>query len=157
MIGSIILKAALKKTGAKHMNLRDVDSMMKTWADDAVLIYPGDMPFSGKIEGKSMLTAFFETYMEQFPIIDFEVTDAFIDNMFAVGMSNRIATATKIKYTNRFGKSFENSAMALLDIRNGKLIYDKDFYFDIDALNKAWEGADLYRLEPYLKNRNLTC
>ena len=152
MIGSIILKAALEKTGAKSMNLRDVDTMMKTWAHDAVLIYPGNMPFSGKIAGKPMLTAFFETYMEQFPVMEFEVTNTFIDRMFSIGMTNTLATVTNINYTNRFGKSFENTSMSILDIKNGKLVYDKDFYHDVDMLNEAWEGVDLHLLEPFLEN-----
>jgi hypothetical protein len=32
----------------------------------------------------------------------------------------------------------------------GKILYDKDYYFDIAALNKAWEGADYSRIEKYL-------
>lgn len=153
MIGAIILKTMLDSSGTDKMNQRNVEKLLFHWAEEAILIYPGNMPFSGKIQGKPMLTAFFETYLEHFPSFEFTAKNTFIKNMLALGMTNTVATEVNVKYTNRYGKTFENSVMSVLELKRGKLVYDKDYYFDIDTLNKAWEGVDCSKLEKYLKNR----
>ncbi len=150
MIGAIILKTMLERTGSSPINSRNVEELLSHWSDDAVLIYPGNLPFSGEIRGREMLTVFFEIYMEQFPELEFTTKNSYIDNIFSLGLSNKLATEVDVKYTNRFGKTFENSVMSSLEVKGGKLVYDKDYYYDIDALNQAWEGADLSRLEKYL-------
>lgn len=138
-------------TGSKPINSRNVEELLSHWSDDAILVYPGNLPFSGEIQGRAMLTAFFEVYMQQFPQLEFVTKNAYIKNMYALGLSNRLATEIDVKYTNRFGKKFENSVMSSLEIKNGKLVYDKDYYYDIDSLHAAWEGADLTRLEQFIK------
>lgn len=150
MIGAIILKTMIDATGSKPINSRNVEELLSHWSDDAVLVYPGNMPFSGEIRGKAMLTAFFEIYMEQFPELEFTTDNTFISNIYALGISNKLATEISVRYTNRFGKSFTNTVMSSLEIKGGKLVYDKDYYYDIDSLNAAWQGADLTKLEPFL-------
>ncbi|CAA0125604.1 Uncharacterised protein [BD1-7 clade bacterium] len=150
MIGAIILKTMMDATGSKPINSRNVEELLSHWSDDAVLVYPGNLPFSGEIRGKEMLTVFFEIYMEQFPKLEFTTKNTFISNMYSLGLSNKLATEIDVTYTNQFGHTFHNSVMSSLEIKGGKLVYDKDFYYDIDQLNQAWEGADLSRLEKYL-------
>lgn len=106
MIGAFILKTALNLTGKNQINKRDIDKLMSNWAEDAVLIYPGNMPFSGIIKCKPMIKAFFEIYFEHFPEFNFSSNHSFIKNMFALGMTNIVATKVSVKYTNRFGKTF---------------------------------------------------
>ena len=151
MIGAIILKSMLDRTGTDQINQRDIEQLLSHWTDDATLIYPGNLPFSGELRGRPMLTAFFEIYLEQFPQLEFTAQDTFISNMFAIGFSNTVAIETAIKYTNRWGDTFENSVTSILKLKHAKVWYDKDYYFDLDTLNKAWEGADLSRLNRYLR------
>ena len=153
MIGAIILKSMLDRTGTDQINQRDVEQLLSHWTDDAVLIYPGNLPFSGALRGRAMLTAFFEIYLEQFPQLEFTAQDTFISNMFAIGLNNTVAIETATKYTNRWGDTYENSVTSILKLKWGKVWYDKDYYFDVHTLNKAWEGADLGRLEEYLPPR----
>ena len=150
MIGAILLKTMIERTGSQPINSRDVSALLAHWSNDAVLVYPGNMPFSGEIRGKPMLTAFFEIYMQQFPTLNFTPRHTFIDNIYALGVSNQLATEIDVCYTNRFGVTFENTVMSSLQIKGGKLVYDKDYYYDVDALNAAWQGADLRKLEPFL-------
>jgi ketosteroid isomerase-like protein len=153
MIGAIILKSMLDRTGTDQINQRNVGQLLSHWTDDATLIYPGNLPFSGEMRGKAMLTAFFEIYLEQFPELEFKTQNSFIKNMFAIGTTNTLAIETAIKYTNRWGYTFENTVTSILELRQGKVYYDKDYYFDVDTLNKAWEGADLDKLEKFLSLR----
>jgi ketosteroid isomerase-like protein len=149
MIGAMMLRMAMN-SGTGEMNSRDVNRLLKNWTEDAVLIYPGNMPFSGEIKGKPMLRAFFEIYYDQFPTMNFERENAFISNLGALGLTNVVAMEVKVNYTNKFGKAFENSVMSCLKIKRGKVWYDKDYYHDVDLLEEAWEGADLTKLDPFL-------
>ncbi len=100
MIGAIILKTMMG-SGTDVMNQRDVSKLVSHWADDGVLIFPGNMPFSGRIEGKAAVKEFFTKYMEQFPELHFTVKHTYIENMFAIGFSNTVATEFECVYTNK--------------------------------------------------------
>jgi ketosteroid isomerase-like protein len=137
MIGAIILKTIMG-SGTNVMNERDVDAVLKHWRDDAVMIYPGSTIVSGRTEGKEALKDFFEKFMEQFPELEFSIDETYIKSMFALGLSNTVASEFSVKYTNKHGEHFENSGVTVIQVKNGKVAQIKDYYFDVEKLNKAW-------------------
>ncbi len=137
MIGALILKTMMD-SGTNVMNQRDVSKILAHWADDAVLIFPGTMSVSGRIEGKEAIKEFFTKYMEQFPKLHFSIKNTYIKNMFAVGFSNTVASEFECVYTNQKGETFENSGVSVIQIKRGKVVKLQDYYFDTEKLKHAW-------------------
>ena len=51
MIGAMIAKQKMS-SAYDALNNRDCEAFLAAWRDDCTFIYPGDLPVSGKIEGK---------------------------------------------------------------------------------------------------------
>jgi len=137
MIGAMILKKMMG-SGTDVMNERDVEKIIEHWRDDAVMIYPGNMPVSGRTEGKEALRKFFAKFMEQFPELKFTIKDTYIKDMFAVGFTNTIASEFEVIYTNKHGETFENKGVTVIKIKRGKVEQIEDYYFDSEKLTRAW-------------------
>jgi len=137
MIGAAILKIVMG-SGTNVMNERDVEKILEHWRDDAVMIYPGDTIVSGRTEGKEALRKFFSNFMTQFPKMEFSIDETYIRNMFALGFSNTVASEFSVKYTNKHGETFENKGVTVIEVKGGKVKQIRDYYFDVEKLNKAW-------------------
>jgi len=68
MIGSLIAKQKIA-SGYDALNNRDVEAFLAAWRDDCTFIYPGNLPVSGKMEGKSAIEKWFKNFFDQFPKI----------------------------------------------------------------------------------------
>lgn len=137
MIGAYVLKRMMG-SGTNVMNDRDVEKILEHWRDDAVMIYPGKMSVSGRIEGKEDLKEFFAKFMVQFPELNFTINETYIKDMFAVGFSNTIASEFEVVYTNKHGETFENKGITVIKIKRGKVEQIEDYYFDTEKLTRAW-------------------
>ena len=137
MIGAYLLKKMMG-SGTNVMNERDIEKIIKHWRDDAVMIFPGSTPVSGRTEGKAALRKYFSKYMEQFPVLNFTIKETYIKDMFSVGFSNTIASEFEVIYTNKHGETFENKGVTVIKIKKGKVEQIEDYYFDTEKLNRAW-------------------
>ena len=137
MIGAIILKVALR--GAMDdLNKRQKEKIIASFADDAVIIYPGRMSVSGVRKGKAAIKEFFDKYFDQFPEEHCVAKETYIKNILALGLSNTIAIRFQKRLTNKAGQTFENSGISVLKIRWGKVVEMQDFYFDVETLAKMY-------------------
>jgi len=66
MIGAIIAKRKARGS-LQHLNRGDVQAFLEDWADDAVFIYPGNLPISGTIKGKPAIDDWFRRFVNQYP------------------------------------------------------------------------------------------
>ncbi len=137
MVGAVILKTMMG-SGTDVMNQRDVEKLLSHWSDNAVLIFPGSMSVSGRMEGKEAIKTFFNKYMEQFPELEFKVTNTYIKDIFAVGLSNTLAVEFECAVTNKDGETFENSGVSVIKVKRRKVVQIQDYYFDTEMLKKAW-------------------
>jgi len=137
MIGAIILKLALR--GAMDdLNKRQKEKIIASFADDAVITYPGRMSVSGVRKGKAAIKEFFDKYFDQFPEEHCVAKETYIKNILALGLSNTIAIRFQKRITNKAGQTFENSGISVLKIRWGKVVEMQDFYFDVETLAKMY-------------------
>jgi ketosteroid isomerase-like protein len=137
MIGALIMKLALR--GAMNdLNKRRKDKIVASYADDAVITYPGKMSVSGTRKGKAAIQEFFDRYFDQFPEEQCVARETYIKNILALGMTNTIALRFEKKVTNKAGQVYENSGISVLKIRGGKVVEMQDFYFDVEKLQKMW-------------------
>ena len=141
MIGAILAKRGVTQAyGA--MNRHDLRAIMADWHDDAVFIYPGDIPASGTYEGKSTIEAWFRRYFEQFPEVRFEVHDVCVRDIFDIVGSNVIIGHWDVRVTNGEGQTGSWSGVAIFTLQRGKVVALKDIIFDVgDEFRRCWGAA----------------
>jgi ketosteroid isomerase-like protein len=137
MIGALILKLALR--GAMNdLNQRRKDKIVASYADDALIKYPGRMSVSGIRKGKAAVQEFFDRYFDQFPKENCVLKESYIKNILALGPSNTIAIRWEKTITNKAGQVFENSGVTVMKVRWGKVVEMLEFYYDVETLQKMW-------------------
>jgi ketosteroid isomerase-like protein len=137
MIGAIVLKL-MAGSGMKEWNRRDISKILSHFTDDAIYIYPGNMPVSGMRKGKKALEEFFNRYLEQFPELDFKIKTTCVKNIFDPCFCNTVAIEFESSYTNKHGEFFQNSGVSVFKVKWGKVTHMQDYYFDVEKLQQAW-------------------
>ncbi len=143
MIGALIAKSKL--AGAfDALNRHDLPKFMLAWRDDATFVYPGDIPESGVFQGKNAVEGWFRRFFEQFPTIQFDVQDICVRNILDFRGSNVAAVHWNIHLKNQAGRVGNNSGVSLVSIKGGKVLYVKDFIFDLGENFRAnWSAPVL--------------
>ena len=138
MIGALIAKMKIK-SAFEALNQRDFPKFSAGWRDDCVFIYPGDVKMSGRHEGKAEIEKWFKKFLDQFPKIHFTLKNICVDNILDFVGTNTVAVHWDIDLTNRDGKEIQNSGVTVINIKFGKALHVKDFFFDSnEGLKKAW-------------------
>jgi len=141
MIGALMAKKAL--AGAfDSLNRHDLVKFMSAWRDDGVFVYPGEIPESGRFEGRKAVEGWFRRFFEQFPTIEFEVRHICVRNLFDLWGTNVVAVHWDIRLVNREGRQGQNSGVTVVSIKAGKVSSVKDFIFDLgDNFRHNWGAA----------------
>ena len=141
MIGALIARRAL--AGAfEAMNRHDLPAFMSAWRDDGAFIYPGDIPESGTFRGKAAVEGWFRHFFEQFPVLQFEVRDICVRNIFDLVGTNVVAVHWDLRLKNREGRDGTNSGVTVVSVKGGKVVLVKDFIFDLgDNFRKNWSAV----------------
>jgi ketosteroid isomerase-like protein len=141
MIGALVAKKALADS-FDALNRHDLPKFMSAWRDDAVFIYPGEIPESGTFQGKSAVEGWFRRFFDQFPTIQFDVRDICVRNIFDLAGNNVVVVHWNIQLTNREGRVGQNSGVTVVSIARGKVFLVKDFIFDLgDNFRRNWSAA----------------
>jgi uncharacterized protein (TIGR02246 family) len=141
MIGAVLAKKAL--AGAfDALNRRDLERFMAAWREDGVFVYPGDVPASGRYEGKEAVTGWFRRFFEQYPTIEFCVRDICVRTLFDLVGTNVVTVHWDIRLVNREGREGHNSGVTVVSISGGKAFHAKDYIFDLgDDFRRNWSAA----------------
>ena len=138
MIGAMIAKQKIS-SAFNALNNRDFESFLAGWRDDCTFIFPGNLPISGKMEGKPAIEKWFKNLLDQFPKLTFTIKNLCVDNIFDFVGSNTVAAHWDINYTNKDGKENQYSGVTIINIKFGKAVFVKDYLFDPDKkLKAAW-------------------
>lgn len=124
--------------GLEAANRKDLDAVMRFWAEDGVLILCGKSAVSGRYEGKAAIRSFFERLFDGLTEIRFTVRHVGFTNPVALTYRNTIFVEFHIRETNRAGTSIDTDAVAVLDVRRGKTISQREFWFDPTAMETIW-------------------
>ena len=141
MIGAVLAKRGVAEA-YNAMNRRDLPAMMADWQDDAVFVYPGDVPASGTFEGKAAIEAWFRRYFEQFPEVSFEVHEVCVRDLFDLVGNNVIIGHWNVQVTSREGYAGGWSGVSIFTLQRGKVVSLKDIIFDVgDEFRRSWGAA----------------
>lgn len=141
MIGALIAKYKINHA-FDALNRRDFEAFLSDWRDDCTFIYPGNLPASGKFEGKDAIAKWFKNFLNQFPGLTFTVKNLCVDNVFDFVGTNTVAAHWDINLKNKDGKEVQNSGVTVIHIKFGKADYVKDYIFDTDEKFKTAWGVD---------------
>lgn len=138
MIGAVLAK---KKTQSAFntINQHKLAEAMAGYTDYVSWTFPGNTPISGVTKGKEAVGVAMSRWFEQFPKISFNIKEVFVSNIFALGATNNIAVEWDIVEVNRSGAEFRNSGVTIIKVKGGKVVDMKDYLFDANSLQKAWE------------------
>lgn len=141
MIGAIVARKAI--AGAfEAMNRHDLVKFMSAWREDGIFVYPGEIPQSGTFRGKSAVENWFRSFFDQFPKIYFDIQEICVKNTFALSGTNVVTVHWNIQLTNRKGREGENGGVTVIRISGGKVIFVKDFIFDLGENFRLNWGAE---------------
>jgi len=121
MIGAVISKLA-RRGAMNELNHRRKDKMIASYADEAVITYPGKMSVSGTRKGRAAAKEFFDKYFDQFVEQHCVARETYIKNMFGLALTNTIAIRFHARRTNKAGKTLENTGITALKIRGGRVV-----------------------------------
>jgi len=137
MIGALVAKLSAK-SAYDSLNRRDISSFISSWAEDAIFIFPGEVPISGKHQGKQNIEIIFQTFLAQFPRFNFSIKNILVKNIFDLIGTNVIAVEWDIAGENKDGAEFSNSGVSIIEIRGMKARQVQDYFFDYKRLQEAW-------------------
>jgi len=126
------------RTAMEAVNRGDIETFLKDWADDGVLVYPGDVSTSGEVRGKEAIREWLENWRDMFPDLEFTIRDIYLRNSIYLGMTNVIAVHIEASGTNKFGDKVGSSSISLFTIRGTKIVRLQDFIFDAHRLREFW-------------------
>lgn len=130
MIGTMLIRRNVPKA-FKALDNHDLDGYLKDWAEDAVFVYPGDIPgISGIHSGKKAIRAFYEKDLEQFPKIHRTLKSISVARIFDFTGDNIATVHWEVEATNRTGYTIENSGVTVMTIRSGKVVHAHTYIFD---------------------------
>jgi ketosteroid isomerase-like protein len=141
MIGALMAKKALAGAFAA-LDRHDLATFMAAWRGDGTFVYPGEIPESGRFEGKAAVEGWFRRFFEQFPVIKFDVRDICVRNIFDLVGTNVAAVQWVIHLKNRDGREGTNSGVTVVTIRGGKVVLAQDYISDLgENFRKNWSAA----------------
>ena len=147
MIGALIAKYKVSHA-FDALNHRDFEAFLSDWRDDCTFIYPGNLPVSGKFEGKDAIAKWFKNFLDQFPKLTFTVKNLCVDNVFDFIGTNTVAAHWDLNLTNKDGKDVQNSGVTVIKIKFGKAETVIDYIFDTDEKFKtAWSVTETEAVE----------
>ena len=127
--------------GVEAANRKDVDAVMRYWADEGVLVLCGRSAVSGRYEGKAAIRSFFERLFDGLTEIEFTVRHVGFTNPVALTYRNTIFIEFHIHETNKTGTSIDTDAVAVLEVRRGKTVSHREFWFDPTAMEAIWGSS----------------
>jgi ketosteroid isomerase-like protein len=142
MIGALLAKRRIP-SGIDAINRRDLDAYLKDWTDDAVLVYPGQIPGAGGThQGKAAIREFYEHDLEQFPKMKIRLSHIGVENIFDLFGNNTIFVEWEADVTNRDGFRIQNNGLSVLKVKGGKIFHLRMYIFDTGEIFKtAWGRA----------------
>ncbi len=140
MIGTLLARTAVRNAFLA-LNRKDLGAFMSVWRNDAVFIYPGDIPESGIFQGRAAVESWFRRFFEQYQQITFDVHQICLSNVFDFAGNNVAAVHWDIHLLNREGHEGRNAGVTIITIEGGKVIQARDYIFDLgEAFHRNWSA-----------------
>ncbi len=137
MIGALLIKRGVRRS-FDLMNQKDLAELMRWWAEDGVLEFPGQTQVSGRYEGKQAIAGFFRRMFGRMAAIHFSVKRVMVTHPFALGLTNSAMCEWALDETSHDGVSTHTEGVTILEFRRGRGVAARDYIFDTTPLEVMW-------------------
>jgi ketosteroid isomerase-like protein len=120
------------------VNRKDLAAVMKGWAEDGVLEFPGRSSLSGRYEGKAAIEAFFRRWFERMTSIRLTVRHVAFANPVALDLANTMYVEFETDQVTVEGLSFHTEVVGVYRLRRRKLVYYREYLFDPELALTVW-------------------
>jgi ketosteroid isomerase-like protein len=140
MLGAFLAQRAAAR-GFEAINRRDVEAVMRSMADDAVLIVPSRTVMGGRFEGKAAIAAWYDRWMHRMSRIRFTVLDVGVCNLRALGPTNTVMVEWELDEADTSGHAYRFTGVTVLDVVEGKVVRQQEYIFEQDLMREVWPKA----------------
>jgi ketosteroid isomerase-like protein len=123
------------------VNRKDLAAVMKGWAEDGVLEFPGRSSLGGRYEGRVAIEAFFRRWFERMASIRLTVKHVAFANPLALDLANTMYVEFDTDQVTTDGLSFHTEVVGVYRLRRRKLTYYREYLFDADLALTVWGPA----------------
>jgi ketosteroid isomerase-like protein len=120
---------------------KDEAAVMRGWADEGVLEFPGNSTLSGRYEGKPAIEAFFRRWFERMDSIRLTVTHVGFANPVTLTYGGTMYVEFETDQKTTDGVSFHTEVVGVYRFRRGKLVLYREYLFDPSETEAIWGPA----------------
>ena len=120
---------------------KDLGAVMRGWADDGVLEFPGHSGLSGRYAGKPAIETFFRRWFERMASIDIRVTRVGFSSPLTLTREGTMYVEFETDQRTVEGLAFHTEVVGVYRFRRGKLASYREFLFDPSAADAIWGPA----------------
>ena len=121
---------------------KDVAAVMRGWAEDGVLEFPGPSALGGRYEGRPAIEAFFQRWFERMETIQITVKHVGFANPVKLTYGSTMYVEFETDQRTTDGISFKTDVTGVYRFRHGKLVLYREFLFDPSQAEAIWGPAD---------------
>ena len=137
MIGALLLRASFPRF-CKAVSSKDVEGVCAAVAEDAVFEFPGRSNISGRYEGREAIRGFWMRIFERYETFTMTPKRVGLTRPYAVGLTNSVLMEWLVDATTQDGLELHAQGVAAVEIRRGKMVHSRDYFFDPTLLEPIW-------------------
>jgi ketosteroid isomerase-like protein len=134
MLGAVLLQRWTKKNFNRLVAQKDVEAVMRGWSENGVFELPGTSALSGRFEGRREIEAWLRKWFDSIATIEFSVKRVAVTNPLAIGFTNDVMIEWEVREATHRGASVTARGITVWELRGGKLIAARDYFFDPSVL-----------------------
>lgn len=137
MIGALLVRTAFPRF-TKAVSRKDVEAVSRGVAEDAVFEFPGRSRMSGSYEGREAIRGFWARVFERYDTVTMTPKRIALTHPYALGLTNSVLMEWRLDATTEDGLQIHAEGVAAVEIRRGKMVHSRDYFFDPTVLEVIW-------------------
>jgi ketosteroid isomerase-like protein len=120
------------------LRAKDLQAVCRDLSDNAIFEFPGRSRLSGTYRGRDAIEGFFRQVFERYETFDIRPKRIALTHPYTFGATNAALVEWVLDAVthDRLVPHFEG--VVVLQLRRGKLIYGRDYFFDPSLLEPIW-------------------
>lgn len=120
------------------MSRKDLAEVMRPWADDGVLEFPGHTSISGRYEGRHAIEGFFRRVFEGTETMHIAVKRVAFANPIGFTYRNAVYVEAVVDTTTKAGISLRDERIFVIEYGRGKVVSLREWALDPTLLERPW-------------------
>ena len=137
MIGALLLRMSFPQfCGA--VSRKDLEAVCRNLSEDAIFEFPGQANISGTYEGREAIRGFWQQIFERYRTFTMTPRRVALAHPYAVRLTNTVLMEWRVDAVTVDGLALHAEGVAVVEIRRGKMVHGRDYFFDPTLLELIW-------------------